>query len=258
MQIEQLYNELLAQTEARHKKEADELKGRLEELRAHLAHTEAQHKRQVEELTDHLAKTEARHKAQVEELTRHFNREIEQLRERILKMNELLRERSVSLAQSEGRGEKLGNRLREQLKATQRLSRFLDEADEAAARLCSSARWQIANPVAALKAKLVPAQSRHLLGYGHLEKIVSAYQKWRTTHPEVTAIDDQIQALVSGAALAPVQGRAPVEPPVPTRPIEFPLHEQVDDFNHYSSVQPISFHPSLPGFAPGASRNGAF
>jgi GT2 family glycosyltransferase len=174
--------------------------------------------RQVQE---EIAQTETRHKAQVEELTGHFNREIEQLSERILKM-------SVSLAESEARGEKLGNRLRQQLKATQRLSRLLDEADEAAARLRSSARWQIANPVAALKAKLSPSQSRHLLGYGHLEKIVSAYQKWRTTHPEVTAIDDQIQALVSGAASAPAQRRAPVEPPVPTRPIEFPLHEQVE------------------------------
>ena len=245
-QIEQLYSELLAQTEARHNKEAGELKGRLEELRAHLAQTEAAHKSQVKDLTSHLAKTEAQHKAQVEELmgqlakteaqhkaqvmelTGHFNREIEQLRDRILKMNELLRKSSVRLAESETRGEELGNRLRQQLKATQRLSRFLDEADEAAARLRSSARWQIANPVAALKAKLVPAQSRHLLGYGHLEKIVSTYQKWRTAHPEVAAIDDEIQSLTTGAATAPAQRSSLIEPPVPTRPIEFPVHEQVE------------------------------
>src|SRR4029077_13934375 len=170
-QIEQLYSELLAQTEARHKKEADQTetrhKAQVEELMGHLAKTEVAHKAQVEELMRHVAKTEAQHKAQVMELTGHFNREIEQLRDRILKMNELLRKSSVRLAESETRGEQLGNRLRQQLKATQRLSRFLDEADEAAARLRSSARWQIANPVAALKAKLVPAQSRHLLGYGH-------------------------------------------------------------------------------------------
>ena len=67
-------------------------------------------------------------------------------------------------------------------------------------RLRSSARWQIANPVAALKAKLSPKQARRLLGYGHLEKIVSTYEKWRATHPEVAAIDDEIQALISGAA----------------------------------------------------------
>src|SRR4030095_11507933 len=43
VQIEQLYRELLAQTEARHKVE-------------------------IEKISDHLAKTEAQHKAQVEEL----------------------------------------------------------------------------------------------------------------------------------------------------------------------------------------------
>src|SRR4030095_10372931 len=47
VQIEQLYRELLAQAEARHKMQ-------VEELRAHLAKTEAWHKSQVEELTSHL------------------------------------------------------------------------------------------------------------------------------------------------------------------------------------------------------------
>ena len=42
-QIENLYHELLAQAEARHK-------AQVEELTAHLAKTEARHKEQVEEL----------------------------------------------------------------------------------------------------------------------------------------------------------------------------------------------------------------
>jgi GT2 family glycosyltransferase/glycosyltransferase involved in cell wall biosynthesis len=202
-QIEQLYRELLAQAEARHKT-------------------------QVEELTAHLAETEARDKAQVEELTAHYSREIEQLGERIMQMNELLREKSVTLSESEARADELRNRLRKQLQVTKRLARLLDEAEDAAARLRSSTRWQIANSVAAVKAKLSPAQSRRLLGYGHLEKVVSAYQKWRTAHPEVDAIDDEIQALISGAVSASAERAAPMEPPVPTRPIEFPVHEQVE------------------------------
>ena len=44
-QIEHLYGELLAQTEARHKAE-------MEKLSAHLAHSEELHKAQVKELTD--------------------------------------------------------------------------------------------------------------------------------------------------------------------------------------------------------------
>src|SRR4029434_3256349 len=106
------------------------------------------------------------------------------------------------------------------------LCQFLDDAADAAARLRSSARWQLANPVAALKAKLL--SSRDSLGYGHLERVVSTYQKWRTPQPDVAAIDDQIQTLISGASSAPMGRIAPVEPPVPTRPIEFPVQEQAE------------------------------
>ena len=121
----------------------------------------------------------------------------------IAETNQLLREKSVRLAKSEARGDELRKRLRQQLKATEKLCQFLDEADYAAARLRSSARWQIANPIAALKAKLSSSQSQRLLGYGHLEKIISAYQKWRTTHPEITTIDDEIQALISDGLSVP-------------------------------------------------------
>ena len=217
----------------------------------HLAKTEAQQKAQVEELTDHLAQTEAQHKAQVEELSTHYTREIEHLCERIVQMNELLHERTAQmnellrertaqmnelLREREARGEGLRNRLRQQLKATQRLSRLLDETDQAAARLRSSARWQIANPVSTLKSKLSPRKSRHLLGYGHLEKIVSTYEKWRAAHPEGTAIDDEIQALLSDGVSTPVQkpdiigtsSTVLIESPVPTRPIEFQVHQRVE------------------------------
>jgi GT2 family glycosyltransferase/glycosyltransferase involved in cell wall biosynthesis len=211
-------------------------------------------RREIQKLTLHLARQDGRIGEMEIEAARHQNEraeyqtqirqfaaklqesqsEIEKIRERFVQANQLLHARSISLAESEARGDDLRSRLRQQLKATKRLSRLLDEADRAAARLRSSARWQIANPVAALKAKLSPAHGS--LGYGHLEKIVSAYQKWRTSHPEVTAIDDQIRALISGAGSAPAQ-KAPsgatspagvYQPPVPTRPIAFRIHEQVE------------------------------
>ena len=144
------------------------------------------------------------------------------------KVNQLLHDRSVSLAESEAQGDDLRNRLRQQLKATQRLSRLLEETAQAASRLRSSARWQMANPIGALKAKLSPQQSRHLLGYGHLEKIVSSYQKWLAAHPEAAAIDDQIQAMALEEASVAAERASAVEPPVPTRPIEFPVHEEVE------------------------------
>jgi GT2 family glycosyltransferase len=171
-----------------------------------------------------LAQAEARHKREVEELSAH----LKQTETRLLQTNELLRDKSITLSESETREDELRKRLRLQLKAAERLCRFLDEADDAAARLRSSGRWQIANPLAALRAKLSPRNSHALLGYGHLDKVVSAYQQWRATHPEVTTINDQIQALILGTGSVPTQRLAPVEPPVPTRPIEFPIHEQVE------------------------------
>src|SRR5262245_9894135 len=190
-QIEHLYRELLAQTEGRHKAEIEKIsdhlarseerhKAQVEELITHLAKTEAAYKTQVEELTTHLAKTEKQYKAQLEVIIARHNDEIQQLRDRITEINELLRSRSISLAESEGREQELQNRLRRQLQATKRLSRILDDTSNAATRLRSSLRWQIGNPIAALKAKLSPEKSKHFLGYGHLEKAVSSYEKWRS------------------------------------------------------------------------------
>ncbi len=201
-QIEHLYGELLAQTEARHRVE-------------------------IEKLSVH-------YKTQIEQISAHYTGEVEQLQDRIMQINELLRTRSISLAENESRAQDLQNRLRRQLQATKRLSRILDDASNAAALLRSSLRWQIANPVAALKAKISPEKSKDLLGYGHLEKAISSYEKWRVTHPEITAIDDEIQSLLSGIAPAPRQHSAMTtaastfSPPAPTRPIEFTSHEQVD------------------------------
>src|SRR5947207_995149 len=166
---------------------------------------------QIEQLYQELlAQAEARHKTQIEELSAQ------------------LREKSITLAESEARGGELQNRLRKKLQAGKKLCQFLDETGRAAVLLRSSGRWQMANPVAALKAKLSPSKSQSLLGYGHLEKIVSAYQKWQAIHPEITAIDDQIQALISGKLAVPGRRVAPVEPPELTRPIEFPSHEEVE------------------------------
>ncbi len=173
---------------------------------------------QIERLyTGLLTQAEARHKDQSEQLTEHIDH-----------TNELLRGKSISLAESEAREDELRKRLRLQLKAAEKLCGFMGEVNHAAERLRSSARWQLANPTAALKAKLSGRKSRSLLGYGHLERIVSAYERWRAAHPEVADINSQIQALISGAAPVTVQRLAPVEPPMPTRSIEFPVQQEVD------------------------------
>ena len=192
----------LAHTEAQHKAQVEKLKNHLthteerhksqvKELTTHLAHTEAHYKAQVEEISTHLATTEAHHKAQVEELTTRYTNEIEQLRQRIVEMNALLHQRSVNLAEDEKYIGELTDRLRKQLHNTRRLSRLLDDTDDAARKLRTSRRWQLANPGATLKAKL--AHRKTPAGFGHLEKIVTAYSKWRKEHPEIKKIDDEIK-----------------------------------------------------------------
>src|SRR6476660_9379502 len=209
-QIERLYGELLTQTEARHK-------GEMEKLSAHLAHT--------------LAKTEA-----------DYNNEIEQLRQRIIDMNALLHQRSVNLAEDEKYIGELTDRLRKQLHNTRRLSRLLDDTDDAARKLRTSRRWQLANPGATLKAKL--AGKKAPAGFGHLERIVAAYSKWRKEHPEIKKSDGEIKA--AQVAKVPRSGQpesdgqepasasrqdavaAPVGPVLPLTAICFPQHKEVD------------------------------
>jgi GT2 family glycosyltransferase/glycosyltransferase involved in cell wall biosynthesis len=272
-QIEHLYGELLAQTEARHKAEMEKLsahlahseelhkaqvkeltthlakteaahKAQVKEVTTHLAKTEKQYKAQIEEISAHLAKTEADHKTQVEELTAQYNNEIEQLRQRVLEMNSLLHQRSVNLAEDERYIVELTDRLRKQLQNTRRLSRLLEDTEDAARKLRTSRRWKLANPGATLKAKL--SQGKAPSGYGHLEKIVAAYGKWRTEHPELAKIDDEIKAALvpkvprilqteQEMAVATTAGpeavvaapAAPV-PSVPLALLRFPRHEKVD------------------------------
>jgi len=250
-QIEHLYGELLAQTETRHKAE-------IENLSEHLAQTETRHKAQLENLSEHLAQTGARHKAQVEELVAQYNGEIQQLNERIMEMNDLLRERSVNLAEDEKYIGELTDQLRKQLQSTRRLSRLLEETEHAARRLRTSRRWKLANPGATLKAKL--SHGKISAGYGHLEKIVTAYSQWRAAHPEIAKIDDEINAarmpkiprtaptnthrkignsagttLVHGVGATtshmPTKASTATATPVPALPLtslHFPVHEEVE------------------------------
>jgi len=161
-------------------------------------------------------------------------------------INGLLLRRSVSLAEHERCMIDLTDRLRKQLWDTKRLSHLLDDAENAAARLRSSRRWKLANPGAAIQAKLFPGKVS--VGYGHLEKIVAAYSRWRASHPDIAKIEDEIKALQfptipkvpaaepattteSANLVAPVfevpvpqltpENKAPaIQPPVPAVPVE--------------------------------------
>ena len=117
----------------------------------------------------------------------------------------------------------LTDRLRRQLWDTRRLSRLLDDAENAAARLRSSRRWKLANPGTAIQAKLFPGKVS--LGYGHLEKIVAAYSQWRASHPEIAKIEDATKAARSSILPSNAQGNS---------------DKKVEDFPEIQSVRKIA------------------
>src|SRR6266480_2429194 len=252
LQIAKLERHLKAErteSEARLKAERTESEARLKAESEQLYQYKVEVELQIAKLERHL-------KIETEQLSER-NVEVEQLRDRYTQINRLLHSRSVSLAEHERHIIELTDRLRKQLWDTRRLSRLLDDAENAAARLRSSRRWKLANPGAAIQAKLFPGKVS--VGYGHLEKIVAAYSQWRASHPEIAKIEDEIKALqfptipkraaaepattTTGANLvAPVfevpvpqltpENKTPaIQPPVPSVPVEsirFPAHEKVE------------------------------
>ncbi len=206
-----------------------DLRNQQEQNAQHIARLSQQVVR-LEEAGDAREGALERLQAQFEERSLHLQRSTEDLalaRERFAQTHEQLQEKSISLASYEGHARELTQRLCGQLSATKKLSQLLVEMEEAAALLRSSRRWQIANPFAVLRAKF--SRDSRSVGYGHLEKIVSSYKRWRATHPEKNDVDDQIQALKRWPVTVPQlpvmrrdQGSVG-----PAEPIRFPVFEKV-------------------------------
>src|SRR5438552_19209891 len=188
---------------------------------------------ELKQLTSEQAQMRERYEAEL----RPLKLELAQLHDHFLETSTLLRSKSISLAEDERLVLALSERLRKELWAVRKLSRLLDDAEKAAARLRSSRRWKLANPMAAIEAKLFPGKVS--MGYGHLEKIVAAYSEWRASHPEIAKIEEQISALQfptvpkwpgvdSGKN---TQSSEAVGPPLPSLPIEsihFATHKDVE------------------------------
>src|SRR5438552_6578491 len=181
---------------------------------------------------------------------RQHETEIEQVRERVTQANRLLHSKSISLAESEARVTELMARLRQQLHDAKKLTRLLGSLEDVTARLRSSRRWKLANPIVSLRNKFL--RGSEPIGYDHLDKVVAAYQRWRSAHPELDDLDEQIQQLhrqaglkdsrmkvATNAATLPfaelnkangsrASDRADtIAPPAP-KPIEFPVFDKVE------------------------------
>src|SRR5436190_16100203 len=235
LQMHELFakvSELAAQEEG-YRLQMRELFAKVSELERLLSERGATHQAD-------LAKQTAVHQAELAKL----NRDVgdlaqlnDDLRNRFEEINRLLHGKSVSLAEQEQRVGELTDRLRKQLWSTRKLSRLLDDVKNAAARLRSSRRWKLVNPVSAIQEKLSPGRAS--IGYGHLEKIVEAYSQWRASHPEIARIEDEIKTLQSptmpkwpgfdsGKSTQPFLDVGPPIPSVPVESIHFPAHEEVE------------------------------
>ncbi len=167
---------------------------------------------------------------QVANLQRDATHKAERTRVQLAKLTLQLNRTRVQLAHKENRVEQVTSELRRQLLSVKKLTWFIKETEKAAVRLRTSRRWRIANPFAALRALL---GNRESPGYGHLEKIISDFSRWRAAHPEIEAIDERLQTLEQQPGINGLQltgNTRPLElgPPPPTKPIEFPAREQVE------------------------------
>jgi GT2 family glycosyltransferase/glycosyltransferase involved in cell wall biosynthesis len=221
------------------------------ELKSRHAHYKAEEYQLRERLTEAnrlLVRAEERHTAEQDELkerlleaNRVFDERLLEANRVLLETNQLLQNKSISLAEQEQLVARLTDRLRKQLSDTRKLAHLLDDAEKAAARLRSSRRWKLANPAAAIQAKLPGGKA--LPGYGHLEKIVASYLQWRKSRPEIAHIDDEIQKLtVASVPAQPIvdlttKSDAPVDEtslrplPIASLPIEsiqFPVVADIE------------------------------
>ena len=221
-------------------------------LNAHIEQVSAALLRSEQELKQRDA-TLAADNAEFQRLNAHIEQlssGFEQVRERVTQTNRLLHSKSISLAESEARVTELMARLRRQLHDAKKLTRLLGSLEDVTARLRSSRRWKLANPIVSLRNKFL--RGGEPVGYDHLDKVVAAYQQWRSAHPELEDLDEQIQQLhrqaslkssraeftTSAATLPSAEvNRAngsqesdradTIAPPVP-KPIEFPVFDKVE------------------------------
>jgi GT2 family glycosyltransferase/glycosyltransferase involved in cell wall biosynthesis len=223
-----------------YRRQMRELFAMINKLEAELSEQRAAHQAKIAKLNEDMTKvTELNRdlRDRFAQITSQNKNEINQLRDRVTQINQLLHNKSISLAEHEQLVVELTNRLRKQLWDTRRLSHLLDDAENAAARLRSSRRWKLANPGTAIQAKLFPGKVS--TGYGHLEKIVTAYGQWRASHPEIAHIEDEIKTLQfpttpkwpgfdSGKSTQNFDAVGPPIPSVPVESIHFPAHEEVE------------------------------
>jgi hypothetical protein len=183
-QQETSYHAELRRMQAEHAQQETLYRAELQRVQAEHAHQAASYRAEIQRMQAEHAEQAALYHAELQRVQAEHAQQVASYHAEFQRMQAERQRHEGSIAE-------LTDRLRQQLWDTRRLSRLLDDAETAAARLRSSRRWKLANPGTAIQAKLFPGKVS--LGYGHLEKVVAAYSEWRASHREIATTEDDGQ-----------------------------------------------------------------
>ena len=172
----------------------------IEQYKLQLARQEQHYTAEIDEYKLQLARQERHYVAEIDEYKsqlarqeQHYTGEIDVLKSQLARQEHHY---TGEIEKYKSQIESLHKHLRD---TTRKLSRLLDNVENAAERLANSRRWKLANVGAVIKAKL--SRGKLSIGYDPLDRIVAAYSRWRVSHPEIGAL--QSQATPETSAIEP-------------------------------------------------------
>jgi hypothetical protein len=151
-----------------------------------------------QELSEQIAKGEhyaaeiERYKLQLARQEQRYTGEIDVLKSQVARQEQ---HHAAESEEYKSQLDSLHKQLRDTTNLARKLSRLLDNVQNAAEQLADSRRWKLANVGTVIKAKL--SGGKVSTGYNPLDRIVAAYSRWRASHPEIRKLDEEISAFRS-------------------------------------------------------------
>jgi hypothetical protein len=193
----------------------------IEKYKVQLARQEQHYAAEIDEYKQQLARQERHYGAEIDVLKsqlarqeQHYAGEIDVLKYQIARQEEHY---TGEIEKYKSQIDSLQKHLTDTTNLSRKLSRLLDNVENAAERLANSRRWKLANVGSLIKAKLF--RGRVSIGYDPLDKIVAAYSRWRVSHPEIGKLNEEIgvlqsQAIPETSAIEPDKDSQSPNPPV--------------------------------------------
>jgi DNA repair exonuclease SbcCD ATPase subunit len=193
----------------------------IDEYKQQLARQERHYGAEIDVLKSQLARQEQHYageidvlKSQLARQEQHYAGEIDVLKYQIARQEEHY---TGEIEKYKSQIDSLQKHLTDTTNLSRKLSRLLDNVENAAERLANSRRWKLANVGSVIKAKLF--RGRVSIGYDPLDKIVAAYSRWRVSHPEIGKLNEEIgvlqsQAIPETSAIEPDKDNQSPNPPV--------------------------------------------